>query len=131
MKTIFITSIFLLVNFYLPAQIPAQKADKNLLVNAMSGESHKHRYSLKGVSNETDFLFTSLFIFYKLFISSQDGNSCTFSPSCSEYMIQSIREKGIFIGALSGFDRLTRCNGLSPEKYSYDQEKKLFIDPVR
>ena len=96
----------------------------------MNVSQHHHHYSLKGAKNEIDVMFTGLFIFYKSFISSQDGNSCTFTPSCSEYALQSIQKYGVVIGMLSAFDRLERCNGLSPELYKINPETHLFSDPV-
>ena len=122
--------LFLLSSHFCFSQNAGVNVDFNQLSASMDPGVHHHKYNYKGVKSGTDFLFTSLFIFYKSFVSSQDGNSCTFTPSCSEYMIQAIRKKGIFIGAMAGFDRLTRCNGLSPEKYNYDSDKHVFIDPV-
>ncbi len=130
MNTTFTILLFLLSSNFCFSQHAGVNVDFNQLSSAMDPGVHHHRYNYKGVNSGTDFLFTSFFIFYKSFISSQDGNSCTFTPSCSEYMIQSIRKKGLIIGAMAGFDRLLRCNGLSPEKYKYDQNKQVFIDPV-
>lgn len=70
------------------------------------------------------------FRFYKKYISSQDANSCTFHPSCSEYATLVIAKKGFFLGGMLTFDRLSRCNGLSPEKYKIDKRTNLMIDNV-
>ena len=131
MKTPFIITLFLFSSSLCFAQQAGTQIDFARLNAAMDPGIHHHKYNYHGVKSETDFLFTTLFIFYKSFISSQDGNSCTFTPSCSEYMIEAIRKKGIIIGAMAGFDRLMRCNGLSPEKYKYDPNKKVLIDPVQ
>ena len=130
MKTIFIILVFLFNSGFCFSQKTTPTIDFNQLSASMDPGIHHHKYGYKGVKSEKDFLFSTLFIFYKSFVSSQDGNSCTFTPSCSEYMIQSIQKKGIIIGTMAGFDRLLRCNGLSPEKYNYDPNKQLFIDPV-
>ena len=79
-------------------------------------------------STEWKVVFSAAFLFYKSFISSQDGNRCSFHPSCSEYAILSIKKNGIVVGALSTFDRLCRCNGLSPELYQIDYKRRVFID---
>jgi len=42
---------------------------------------------------------------------------CRFRPTCSEYMIQAIRKKGLFIGLLKGIWRILRCNPLFPGGY--------------
>lgn len=88
------------------------------------------KFKLKG-TNEIKMFFSGLFMVYKNFISSQDGQACSFHPSCSVYAIQSIQKNGFFIGLLSGFDRLTRCNSLSPQKYEFDPESRLLKDPVK
>ncbi len=71
-----------------------------------------------------------LFLFYKNFLSSQDNQNCSFSPSCSNYCLQAIRKRGVISGTMSAFDRLTRCNYLSPENYSIDYKSGRLLDPV-
>ncbi len=87
---------------------------------------------LRSDINEDDGVFdqTAKFFYnnYKRYISSQDGNRCSFHPSCSTYFIQSVQLNGIVLGSIQAFDRLMRCNGLSPEKYEIDLERKTFID---
>ncbi|MBI2968441.1 MAG: membrane protein insertion efficiency factor YidD [Bacteroidetes bacterium] len=78
--------------------------------------------------NEIELFLSGLFLVYKNFISSQDGSHCTFSPSCSEYCVQSVKKNGLLIGLADSFDRLTRCNGMSPEKYIRNPETGLFDD---
>lgn len=91
--------------------------------------SKKTVYSFaKGNTNEIQTIFSSLFLFYKFAISSQDYNSCTFHPSCSEYGLLAVKKKGAFAGMLATIDRLQRCNGLSPNLYEIDVEKRLLID---
>jgi uncharacterized protein len=83
----------------------------------------------KKINNEIDFLASALFLFYKRNISSQDAVSCSFYPSCSVYAFQALHKKGAIVGSLMVFDRLTRCNALSPEKYKIHPETKLLYDP--
>jgi len=45
---------------------------------------------------------------YSFFISDLDGNNCAFSPSCSSFFIQSIKETSIFKGTFMFADRFTR-----------------------
>lgn len=86
---------------------------------------------LKNSSRETEIIFSFGFLFYKTFISSQDTPSCVFTPSCSEYAVQAIREKGLIVGWLYSFDRLSRCHSLvHMDHYPFDNEKKRFYDPV-
>lgn len=81
--------------------------------------------------NEVETLFSGLFLFYKNFISSQDLTVCTFTPSCSEYGILAVKRHGLIKGGILTMDRLTRCNGLSPEKYDIDTNLGLLKDDPR
>ena len=38
------------------------------------------------------------------------GRSCRFTPSCSEYTIEAIKEYGSFKGWIMGVKRILRCN---------------------
>ncbi len=97
----------------------------------MVEEEEKEEYEFARESkNEVEMVFSGLFLGYKKFISSQDGNTCVFTPSCSEYALMSIKKHGIILGTANAFDRLTRCNGLSPEKYRKDPESTLMIDKL-
>ena len=82
----------------------------------------------KGNKNEVQYLFSDLFLFYKSFFSSQDLTVCTFTPSCSEYGILTVKKYGVVMGGIRTMDRLTRCNGLSPMNYEIDVKAKLLID---
>ncbi|WP_085518392.1 membrane protein insertion efficiency factor YidD [Marivirga sericea] len=82
-------------------------------------------------TNEIQFVFSGLFLFYKSFISSQDAQSCSFIPSCSVYALEAVKKQGVLKGMMNGFDRLSRCNSLSPEKYEVDPETRLLIDPLQ
>ncbi|MEA3496378.1 MAG: membrane protein insertion efficiency factor YidD [Bacteroidota bacterium] len=95
-------------------------------------ELAKTDYSFaKNNNNEIQFIFSSLFLFYKVFISSQDAGSCGFTPSCSIYAIKAIQQQGTIFGLINFFDRYSRCNGLSPGDYQIDRHSHLLIDPVR
>ena len=76
-------------------------------------------------------IISTLFSFYKEFISSQDYNSCVFSPSCSEYAVMSIKKQGLFWGIFDTFDRLSRCHGFSFHNYETDTKTNRLKDPVK
>jgi len=42
---------------------------------------------------------------------------CRFTPSCSHYMIEAIRKKGLSRGTLKGVGRILRCNPFVPGGY--------------
>lgn len=93
--------------------------------------SHQQWNVAKNNNSTMDVVLSSMFLFYKFFISSQDSQSCSFSKSCSVYAVETFKKQGFILGMLDTFDRLMRCNGLSPEKYPLDYNSRLLIDPVR
>lgn len=128
-KTTFTIFIFLLLSSYFCVGQTSQ--DIVYSMSMMNRSTPKQEWEFaKNNTNELQMLFSGLFLGYKALLSSQDGASCTFTPSCSEYGMIAVKKKGILIGTISTFDRLTRCNGLSPEKYGRDAKTGLFIDPV-
>ncbi len=92
--------------------------------------SNKRFAFLESSTQDGQTAMKGLFYFYKRFISSQDGQSCRYSPSCSEYAFLSIKKHGILVGVIDFFDRFSRCNPLSPENYTLDIDKHLFLDPI-
>jgi putative membrane protein insertion efficiency factor len=58
---------------------------------------------------------------YQRFIGPLLPPVCRFQPSCSQYMIDAIRSKGLVVGIVKGSLRILRCNPLFPGGY----------DPVR
>ncbi|MGM0441853.1 MAG: membrane protein insertion efficiency factor YidD [Elusimicrobiota bacterium] len=48
--------------------------------------------------------------FYQKIISPVLGNNCRFTPTCSNYFIESLKQKGLFKGSVAGFYRIIRCN---------------------
>jgi len=112
----------------LPAQSRAETSDfRDLFKPAASQPEYSVRID---PSNEFRLILSTGFAFYKTFVSSQDAMKCTFYPSCSVYAVETIKTNGL-LGMLDAIDRLTRCNGISPEKYAIHQPSKRFYDPVR
>lgn len=100
-------------------------------------EVHEHKppkYKSESLKpkNELEFLMASSFNIYKGFFSSQDNPSCVFHPSCSEFSVQALQQKGLLLGTLYTFDRLSRCHRfIKPDQYVFDPSKQRFYDPVR
>jgi len=94
-------------------------------------EQMEPEYRLESGNNIPSSLLKGSFFFYKNFISPQDFGGCTFIPSCSEYAKIALEEKGLVRGYLMTFDRLCRCHGLSPGKYTFDPESGRLLDKVR
>lgn len=66
--------------------------------------------------------------FYKKFLSSQDGNTCTFSPSCSEFASRCLSKFGFAKALLLTSDRLCRCNNLETDYYTKWSEHDKPVD---
>lgn len=122
----------MLTGFFLTAMASHSQNHTPISILKQSGQKQKNeRYSIAISKNQNEFelVFSGLFVFYKSFFSSQDiPGACSFSPSCSEYGLISVKKYGIFRGILSTFDRLTRCHGMSSGNYSVDIATGKFID---
>lgn len=81
-------------------------------------------------TNEIKMGVQLFFLFYKNYLSSQDTRNCAFAPSCSTYCLHSVQKRGVVKGLMGAFDRLSRCNYLSPENYLIDRETGQLLDPV-
>lgn len=66
-------------------------------------------------------ILLGLIYFYKFCISPLLPNTCRFTPTCSSYMLRSIKEYGICKGFIKGCYRIIRCNPWN---------KKTGFDPV-
>lgn len=54
---------------------------------------------------------------YQRGISPMFGPRCRFTPTCSEYFVQSVRKYGAVRGSLRGLWRLMKCHPLHPGGY--------------
>ena len=88
-------------------------------------KTEKFTYALKNNKNELQVISSTIFLFYKEFVSSQDTNVCPYSPSCSVYAHESIKKKGLFFGLIDSFDRFSRCNNFTPEQYHIHNGKLI------
>jgi uncharacterized protein len=125
-----ITLIFLVL--FTPKYAFCQTADDIKLASGLiKAPQYEEHYKMhKGEKNVLKVTSRALFVFYKNFISSQDGGHCSFYPSCSVYAMNAIQKKGFITGLLAAFDRLSRCNGLSPDKYPLKKGTLFLYDPV-
>lgn len=72
---------------------------------------------------------SSLIRVYQIIISPQQGDVCSFSPSCSHYGLEAIKKYGFLQGTLMISDRLQRCNYCASGKYPLTPENRLY-DPI-
>ena len=68
---------------------------------------------------------------YWFYVSDVDGANCPFQPSCSSFLVQSIKETNVFQGVVMFFDRFTRDTNIFGRHEHYPRYgKNHFYDPV-
>ena len=126
-----IPCILILLPVFIKPVSAQSRADIESMRKVFKPVEIKTDYSLKlDPTNEFKLILSSGFAFYKTFVSSQDVMKCTFYPSCSVYAYETVKTNGL-LGVLDAIDRLTRCNGISPEKYHIHESTQRYYDPVR
>ncbi|MBQ9950033.1 MAG: membrane protein insertion efficiency factor YidD [Clostridia bacterium] len=69
-----------------------------------------------------------LILFYRKYISGLFPPCCRFTPTCSQYALQSLEYYGAFRGSLMAIKRILRCNpfckgGYDPVPLPHDSDK--------
>lgn len=80
--------------------------------------------------SELKLVATGLIRLYQKFISSQDGPTCNFQPTCSRFGMACIQKYGPVRGLFLTADRLLRCNGSQSRYYDRDEMTGRYLDPV-
>ena len=80
---------------------------------------HLKFYMIKSTINN---FFVFIITFYQIYISPLFVPSCRFYPTCSNYVLLSIKKYGVIRGLLYGMYRILRCNPINP-KSGYDPIK--------
>jgi len=62
--------------------------------------------------------------FYQLVISPLTPASCRFEPTCSAYMIEALKEHGLFYGGFLGLKRIASCHPWGKTGYDPVPKKK-------
>ena len=81
-------------------------------------------------TSELKLAATGLIRLYQKFISTQDGPTCNFIPTCSRFGMACIQKYGVVRGVLLTADRLLRCNGSQSIHYHRDEVTGKYIDPA-
>ena len=85
----------------------------------------------QSIESVSDIIIKPIINAYWFFISDVDGANCPFNPSCSSFLVQSVKEANIFQGTLMFFDRFTRdTNIIGRQKHYPRYGNKHFYDPV-
>jgi putative membrane protein insertion efficiency factor len=54
---------------------------------------------------------------YQVTLSPLLGPACRFEPSCSRYMVESLKRYGVLVGLSRGLRRLSKCHPWNPGGY--------------
>ncbi|MBN4049673.1 membrane protein insertion efficiency factor YidD [Bacteroidales bacterium AH-315-N07] len=135
---------FFLISFSFCCCFPQNSNDLNFFIKASNSEvsakggsasggkeNKSSSNSLKENTNDLNLIVSFSYFFYKQFISSQDIPACSFTPSCSTFGVNCVKEHGLFKGSLLIFDRLMRCHPFNQKFYERDNESKRLIDPAK
>jgi len=129
LKIFFLAFIIIILN--VRTKLFSQNSEDILLLKKeIKTSQNQYKYSFNAV-NEYQLVLNNMFVFYKKVFSANDIQSCSFYPSCSQYAMQTIKINGFMIGILDTFDRLSRCNGMSPQNYTKYKNTNLLYDLVK
>ena len=76
------------------------------------------RQIISGIASFASAGLIGLARFYQLALSPLLGMHCRYLPTCSEYFIQSIKQRGPILGTLAGIWRICRCHPLAKGGYN-------------
>ncbi len=114
----YILTVLLFVPALLSAQTEAQRWGKADISYQVKSPYTERNYGIEKAS-VTDMFVSSFAHAYWILISDVDGDNCPFSPSCSSFFVQSVKETNIFQGTLMFADRLTRDTNFFYRQYHY------------
>ena len=113
---------FLFISFTLYAQTDIKKWGKAETSYQIQPAGSERSYGIEKGS-ATDMFVSGLTHTYWIFISDVDGDNCPFSPSCSSFFIESVKETNIIQGILMFADRLTRDTDFIDRQLRYPVAK--------
>jgi len=69
------------------------------------------------------FPFVALVRFYQVAISPILPSACRYEPTCSQYTIEALQKRGLFIGSYLAIKRILSCNPWGGKGYDPVPEK--------
>jgi uncharacterized protein len=138
----FLIILFFLCGLSCSCQIVQFKSDIehiNKVLSLNQPDPFKRQYiykndpSLIKKINPVNLLVGGTLYFYQNVLSKHISADCLYSPSCSEFSKQAIREDGLIKGLLLSIDRVNRCNRIAGQDLKYsgvDKKSNRFSDPV-
>ena len=110
--------IILFVSVVVCAQTDMQRWDKSDVSYQMKSPYTGRSYGVESGS-VSDVFVSSLTNAYWIFISDVDGDNCAFSPTCSSFFVEAVKETNIVQGVLMFSDRLTRDTNFIDRQLHY------------
>lgn len=91
-------------------------------MNSFKGKVYSYLKKLKKVVFKPYLvcILSRLILLYQKYLSK---HTCLYSPTCSQYMLESLHRYGFLIGLIMGIFRILRCNPLSKGGYDPVPEK--------
>jgi len=83
--------------------------------------------------NPVGWVFGGTLYFYQNVLSKHISADCLFTPGCSDFSKEAIKETGLIKGTILTIDRLSRCNRIAAhdlKKYTMDPKTHRYPDPV-
>lgn len=97
------------------------KTEETVLKNKRKKDKKREIEGGKNLSSDNsrgyDGAVVFLIKFYRRFISPLKKPSCRFTPSCSQYALDAVREWGVLFGISLAIWRILRCNPFSAGGY--------------
>ena len=134
--------LFFLVSISCYGQIDQFKSDIKSISKSLSltpPDPYKRPYIYNGEKslikkiNPVNLLIGGTLYVYQNVLSKHISADCLFTPSCSEFSKQAIKEYGLLRGTLLSIDRVNRCNRIAAQdlrNYKVDEKTKRYPDPV-
>jgi uncharacterized protein len=94
---------------------------------------YQHETSFIKKYNPVSLLLGSSFYVYQNVFSKHISADCLYTPSCSEFSKQAIKEYGLLKGTLLSIERVNRCNRVAAtdlRNSETDPKTKRYSDPV-
>lgn len=118
----YLTPLVLMVNVLATVQASEETLRLAILSEPLSLKPRTHRVTTPPPKEKPTPLTLPISL-YRCVFSSQDGERCTFSPSCSAFALEAIREEPLF-GWIRLSERLLRCHAGNEEEYPIHEGRK-------
>ncbi len=126
----YLLSILFIYQVAIYSQTDWVRWEKSDLTYQLKNNYLEREYDLS-IESVSDVIVKPVINAYWFFVSDVDGANCPFQPSCSSFLVQSIKETNVFQGVVMFFDRFTRDTNIFGRHEHYPRYgKNHFYDPV-